>query len=190
MHSAGWTSLHVIMLSSIQLNHFRYSSTSFFEVWVVVVVDFLVSMQWAKAWISWQGLFAYLWGVLTLPGSKFILYISSSSFLTICESINLMGFFFSGGRCWLPRLIWSLLAGDGFVYSEKKKVHFGFSFYQTLLCSFCCKSLFSLFHAFCDGPSYFVFFCDVSVVHCSMQLLSSEFSFFLYRYPHGYCYAY
>lgn len=102
---------------------------------------------------------------------------------------QLDGLFFLGWRCCLPWLIWSLLAGDGFVYSEKKSPFWVF-FLSNITLLFCCKSLFSLFHAFCDGPSYFVFFCDVSVVHCSTQLLSSEFSFFLYRYPHGYCYAY
>ena len=94
-----------------------------------------------------------------------------------------MGFFFSGGRCWLPRLIWSFLAGDGFFHSDIKSIKHYFARFVANHFSL------SLSHAFCDGPSYFVFFCDVSVVPCSMQLLSSEFSFFLYRYPHGYCYA-
>lgn len=193
MHSAGWTSLHVIMLSSIQLNHFHYSSTSFFEVWVVVVVDFWFWCNGRRHGLADRGFWRTFEAFLTLSRVKIY---SVYFFFFVFNNMRihqLDGLFFSrvgnvDCRGWFDHC---LLATASFIPKKKKSI-LGFLSIKYYLFALLLQTSFSLslFHAFCDGPSYFVFFCDVSVVHCSMQLLSSEFSFFLYRYPHGYCYAY
>lgn len=124
MHSAGWTSLHVIMLSSIQLNHFHYSSTSFFEVWVVVVVDFWFWCNGRRHGLADRGFWRTFEAFLTLSRVKIY---SVYFFFFVFNNMRihqLDGLFFSrvgnvDCRGWFDHC---LLATASFIPKKKKSI--------------------------------------------------------------------